>query len=313
MTENTKPKSGNLVPFRRVEVLANEMSDDALLAACASGDSAALGALYDRLSCHLWRFLSRMTGGEIDELEDLMQATFVAVQASAASFKGIASVRTWVFAIAANLTNRHLRDAVRRRSASDRFAKLPVPPVQRPDDSLEQQQLLARMREALSALPHDLRVSLVMCDLEDISGREAASVLAIPEGTLYRRVHDARRELRALVEEAAPSTSVDVTATRRRSPAADATTVRDARGTTCTATIKASDFNIRSTSQRQEGSRDHQSGAETYFPRDRLAEHDCCENDGEGEAQLIDRRDTRGRRHLKGLEIRKPRDTSSNA
>ena len=55
-----------------------------------------------------------------------------------------------------------------------------------------------RMREALSALPHDLRVALVMCDLEDIPGREAAAVLQIPEGTLYRRVHEARRALGAL-------------------------------------------------------------------------------------------------------------------
>jgi DNA-directed RNA polymerase specialized sigma24 family protein len=44
----------------------------------------------------------------------------------------------------------------------------------------------------------------VMCDLEDIPGREAAAVLAIPEGTLYRRVHEARRALRALVEEGQP-------------------------------------------------------------------------------------------------------------
>ena len=36
-----------MVPLRRVEGLPNEMSDEALLAACALGDSAALGALYD--------------------------------------------------------------------------------------------------------------------------------------------------------------------------------------------------------------------------------------------------------------------------
>jgi len=38
---------------------------------------------------------------------------------------------------------------------------------------------------------------------------------------------------------AAPSTGGDVTATRRRSPTAGPTAVRDARGTTCTSTIKA--------------------------------------------------------------------------
>ena len=130
-----------------------------------------------------------------------MQATFVAVHRSAASFRGNASVRTWVFAIASNVTRRYLRDQVRRRSAFDRLARQPITPVARPDESVEQQQLVRRMRAALTALPHDLRVTLVMCDLEEIPGREAAAVLAIPEGTLYRRVHEARRALRALVEE----------------------------------------------------------------------------------------------------------------
>ena len=201
MTDNWRNKGARLVPLRRVDGVPAEMSDEALLAACALGDSAALGALYDRLSPHLWRFLSRMAGNRVEELEDLVQATFVAVHGSAASFKGTASVRTWVFAVAANVTRRYLRDEVRRRAAVDRLARLPVAPAGRPDESVEQQQLMLRLREALSALPHDLRVSLVMCDLEDISGREAAFALNIPEGTLYRRVHEARRALRVLVEE----------------------------------------------------------------------------------------------------------------
>jgi RNA polymerase sigma-70 factor, ECF subfamily len=202
MNDSAKDRSrGSLVPLRRVDGLPAEMSDEALLAACALGDRAALGALYDRLSPHVWRFLSRMAGNQLDELEDLVQATFIAIQASAATFKGTALVRTWVFAIAANVTRRHVRDEVRRRSALERLSKLPAEAADRPDDSLEQHQLVLRMREALSALPHDLRVVLVMCDLEDISGREAAAVLQIPEGTLYRRVHEARRALGALVEE----------------------------------------------------------------------------------------------------------------
>ncbi len=61
---------GKLVPLRRVDGLPVEMSDEALLAACALGDGAALGALYDCLSPHVWRFLSRMAGNQVEELED---------------------------------------------------------------------------------------------------------------------------------------------------------------------------------------------------------------------------------------------------
>ena len=202
MNDSAKDRSkGRLVPLRRVDASPAEISDEGLLAACALGDRAALGALYDRLSPHVWRFLSRTASNQIEELEDLVQATFIAVHASAATFKGTALVRTWVFGIAANVTRRLLRDDVRRRLAFERLSSVPALPSDRPDESVEQQQLIARMREALAALPHDLRVALVMCDLEDISGREAAAALQIPEGTLYRRVHEARRALGALVEE----------------------------------------------------------------------------------------------------------------
>lgn len=200
----TKPRkntSGKLVALRRVEGLPSEMSDEGLLAACALGDRAALGALYDRFTPHVWRFLSRLTGDPHTDLEDMVQATFVAIHRTASSFRGTASVRTWVFAVASNIARRHIRDEVRRRSALQRLAKIPPVPAGRPDESVEQQQMLQRMREALSALPHDLRVSLVMCDLEGIAGREAAAALGIPQGTLYRRVHEARLALRALVEE----------------------------------------------------------------------------------------------------------------
>jgi RNA polymerase sigma-70 factor (ECF subfamily) len=204
MNDTAKYRSrlrGKLAPRRRVDGLPAEISDEALLAACALGDRAALGALYDRLSPHLWRFLSRAAGDQLEELEDLVQATFIAVYTSAATFKGTALVRTWVFGIAANVRRRHVRDQVRRRAALERLSRLSALSSERPDESVEQQQLMLRMREALSALPHDLHVALRMCDLEDISGREAAAVLQIPEGTLYRRVHEARRALGALVEE----------------------------------------------------------------------------------------------------------------
>jgi RNA polymerase sigma-70 factor (ECF subfamily) len=106
-----------------------------------------------------------------------------------------------VFAIAANVAYRYLRDEVRRKSAYERLARLPAETAGRPDESLEREKLLHAVKNAVSALPHNHRVALVMCDLEGIPGRDAAEALAIPEGTLYRRVHEARRALRELFEE----------------------------------------------------------------------------------------------------------------
>jgi RNA polymerase sigma-70 factor, ECF subfamily len=192
--------TGRLYALHRVRGVPSEMSDEALLAACAVGDGPALGGLYDRLQPHVWRFLARMTGAGVEDLDDLVQATFLAAHGAAARYQGGASVRTWLFAIAANVARNHTRGEVRRRAAIVRLAELPPEPVIRPDDSVLRRDLLDRVQAALAQLPHDLRVAFVMCDVEQIGPREASRVLAVPEGTLGRRLHEARKALRAALE-----------------------------------------------------------------------------------------------------------------
>ena len=192
---------GKLLAFRRGRELPGEMSDAALVAACSVGDAAALGALYDRLQPQVWRFLARITGRrDLDALDDLVQATFLAVRSAAPRFRGGASVRTWVFAIAANIARRHAQGQLRHQVAINRYAELPTEPADRPDETTLRRDLLIRVRAALDALPHDLRVAFVMCEVEEIAGREAARVLDVPEGTLWRRLHEARRAVRLAVD-----------------------------------------------------------------------------------------------------------------
>ena len=69
-----------------------------------------------------------------------------------------------------------------------------------PADAVIQAQQRDRIAAALDRLPHDLRTAYVMCDLEDIPGVEAARILEIRPGTMWRRLHDARRALREAIE-----------------------------------------------------------------------------------------------------------------
>jgi RNA polymerase sigma-70 factor (ECF subfamily) len=69
-----------------------------------------------------------------------------------------------------------------------------------PDSLVEHRQLLRRLETALADLPHQLRVVFVLCAVEEVPGKEAAHVLGIREGTLWRRLHEARTALREAVE-----------------------------------------------------------------------------------------------------------------
>ncbi len=194
-------KSGKLIPLRRVAGDGGEISDEALVAACALRDRAALGALYDRFHQPVYRFLSRMVGARRDDVDDLVQATFLEVQRAAPRFRGGSSVLTWIFGIAANLARHHVRGESRRGAMLTAVMREPTPPGGvRPDESAARHELMERLAEALASLSHDHRAVFVMCDLEEVAGGEAARALGVREGTLWRRLHEARKRLRAALE-----------------------------------------------------------------------------------------------------------------
>jgi RNA polymerase sigma-70 factor (ECF subfamily) len=192
---------GQIVSLRRLDArLAGlaEISDEALLAACGIGDPAALGALFDRYHQAVYRLISRLIRRESGEIDDLVQTTFLEAWRSARKYSARGSVKSFLFGIAANTVRHHVRSMRRRRDA---YADWPEPPPGgAPDEAAQRTQELQRLAAAIEELPHDLRAAYVLCDLEDMAGVDAAQVLGVRAGTLWRRLHDARRALREAIE-----------------------------------------------------------------------------------------------------------------
>jgi RNA polymerase sigma-70 factor (ECF subfamily) len=193
--------NGKLISLHRARDAVRSMSDEALLAATATGDLAALDALFERFHMVVYRFLCRVAATDDDERDDLVQATFLEARRGARRFRGGSAVKTWILGVAANLARHHLRGERRRREKHTRYAEGLHLVSEQPDALIERDQFLKAIGEALADLPHDQRVAFVMCDLEDIPGVEAARVIGVPQGTLWRRLHFARKALRAALEE----------------------------------------------------------------------------------------------------------------
>jgi RNA polymerase sigma-70 factor, ECF subfamily len=195
----TAPK---LVPLRRISGDVTEISDEALLAACATGDTAAFGALFDRFHVAVYRFASRLATTDELARDDLVQATFLEIRRIAGKFRGQSSVKTWILGVAANIARHQLRSEQRRRVHQAKFLeRVETATGGDPEVEVDRRRLIARIREVLVGLPHDLQVAFVMCDLEQLPGLEVARALDIPEGTLWRRLHQARKAVRAAVAE----------------------------------------------------------------------------------------------------------------
>lgn len=191
---------GRLIPLRRIQGRTEEMSDEALLAACAGGEAAALGALFDRYGARTAGFLRRIlkTGGP--DVSDLLQATFLEAQRSAGRFRGQSAVSTWIMGIAANIVSRHVRGEQRRRRAEAVLASAPDIRVKTPAEEAERRQLLLHLSAGIDALPPDLRVTYVLCEFEEVTGKDAARALHISESMLWRRLHDAKLFLRRFID-----------------------------------------------------------------------------------------------------------------
>jgi RNA polymerase sigma-70 factor (ECF subfamily) len=193
---------GKLVSLRRYTDAAASMSDEALLAAAATGDLAALDALFGRFHVAVYRFLGRLAAADEAARDDLVQATFIEARRGAKRFRGGSSVKTWILGIAANLARHHLRGERRRREKHARYAEGLSAVPERPDEHLERAEVLRHLELALASLPYDQQVAFILCDLEDIPGVEVARAVGVPQGTLWRRLHVARKAVRAALEKA---------------------------------------------------------------------------------------------------------------
>lgn len=73
---------------------------------------------------------------------------------------------------------------------------------ERGEESLERADGQRRLRQLMNGLPEEMRRPLLLCAIEEMSSREAAEVMGVPEGTVRTRVMRAKEELRRRWESA---------------------------------------------------------------------------------------------------------------
>ncbi len=193
-----------VVPLRRIEGTPDEISDEALVAVCAMGERAALGALFDRYHGALRGFLARLSGTDDRDLDDLVQITFETVPRAARRFDRRSSVKVWLFGVASNVARHHVRSEVRRKRATQAATEERVGETLDGAAQVLGRERAVRLRDAIADLPPKVRETFVLVYLEGVSGREVARLLGTREGTVWKRLHQARALLRESLEGVMP-------------------------------------------------------------------------------------------------------------
>ena len=137
-----------------------QTSDPDLMRRLAGGEIGALGELYDRHREPVRRFLARATS-DAEDVDDLVQAAFLAAARSASRYDGRPSCRPWLVGIAAQL----LRG--RRRSVGHLFAVLSSLRGVRAATTDPRPALQARadVEQALGCISEAKRITLLLAEV----------------------------------------------------------------------------------------------------------------------------------------------------
>jgi RNA polymerase sigma-70 factor (ECF subfamily) len=195
---------GRVVPLARPQPAFEALDDASLLAVCASGNRDAVTVFFRRFVHDVSGFLSRLLGHGHPDLDDVIQLTFLAAVDAGGRYARQSTVRSWLLGVAAHQAHTHLRSRRRRREAVDRLAEVPPQPGEDPEGRAQHRQELRRLEQAVAELPEDHRAAFLLCEVEEVPGPEAAGLLGVKLGTLWRRLSETRARLRAALGKRGP-------------------------------------------------------------------------------------------------------------
>ncbi|AIE84675.1 RNA polymerase sigma factor [Fimbriimonas ginsengisoli] len=157
--------------------------------------------VFEAHQAQVYRFALRLCGSR-EEAEDLAAEAFAAAFQNWDRFRGESSATTWLYGIVLNRWRMQWR---RKRLRPERLEAAEAIAQTFQFQALE-------LAEALNALPDPLREAFLLVKGEGLSHAEAAKAVGAPVGTMYFRVHQAVRRLRAsLAAEPFPVRSIEVT------------------------------------------------------------------------------------------------------
>jgi RNA polymerase sigma-70 factor (ECF subfamily) len=174
--------------------------DRALAARIAAGDPAAFDDLYRAHAARLYNVAWRLLGNGADA-EDALQEVFLQAFKKVSSFKGDATLGTWLYRLATNLCLDRLRSRAGRESKRTESID-DLPGSQGPTAVATRDRTLTRLdlERAIAQLPDGARAAFVLHDVEGFDHREVGAILGVSEGTSKSQVHKARMKLRAWLD-----------------------------------------------------------------------------------------------------------------
>jgi RNA polymerase sigma-70 factor (ECF subfamily) len=158
----------------------------------------AFHALFHHLHRRIFAVCRQLTASQV-EAEDAVQEAFLAIHQALGGFRGDCRLSTWAYRIA-------IHAALRVRSRRRRVEPLEeaggvAEGAPLPDAVASARQEAARLERALDELSAEHRAVLSLFAVDGLGHEQIAEILGVPTGTVWSRLHAARKRLQAAVAE----------------------------------------------------------------------------------------------------------------
>ena len=173
--------------------LAVDGDDAALVGRCLQGDQSAFRALVERYQAPLFRLAVRMLGNA-EDAQDATQDAFVSAYEHLATYDTRRRFFSWIYRILVN----DCLNVLRARRPAETLDPL-LAGGDDPFDLAEVEELRGRVRMALLRLTDEQREVILLRHFAELSYREIADAIEVPEKTVKSRLFAARQRLGELL------------------------------------------------------------------------------------------------------------------
>lgn len=162
---------------------------------------------FENFRSQLKSFILRMTASQ-EDTEDLVQDTYIKAVEKLSTFKGDASLKTWVFTIGSNLTKDFLRtkklwpenvtDICRRKALNnpDFLKQMMQVRMTSPQGDFEIREHITFCFTCISkSLPIEQQLALLLKEVYSFKVKEIATILEMSEGVVKHLLHDSRQKM----------------------------------------------------------------------------------------------------------------------
>lgn len=184
-------------------MLSDKDEDFLLVQRVQTGDKKAFNLLVSKYHRRVARLLTRMVKNQ-EDIEDIVQDTFIKAYRAIGNFRGESAFYTWIYRIAINTAKNLLIHSNRKPSTlkevndedNETFEdNLALSHMDTPESLFETREIAEAVNDAMVDLPEELRLAVVMREIDGLSYEEIAAAMNCPIGTVRSRIFRARETI----------------------------------------------------------------------------------------------------------------------